>query len=98
MRSVFVVRRSQAVAQLRLLLVEPKARGLGIGKRLVDECLRFAARAGYRKMMLWTQGNLDAARGIYRAAGFRRVRRGRHTSFGHALVEEIWERRLEPPR
>jgi DNA-binding MarR family transcriptional regulator/GNAT superfamily N-acetyltransferase len=92
--SVFLVKRSASVAQLRLLLVEPEARGLGIGKRLVDECVRFATRVGYRKLMLWTQKNLDAARRIYEGAGFRRVRQERHQSFGHDLVAEIWERSL----
>jgi ribosomal protein S18 acetylase RimI-like enzyme len=89
--SVMLVKKSDRVAKLRLLLVEPSARGLGIGGRLVDECARFARQAGYRKITLWTQSNLDAARYIYRKAGYRVVKRERHESFGHKLVGETWE-------
>jgi DNA-binding MarR family transcriptional regulator/GNAT superfamily N-acetyltransferase len=89
--SVFLVKKSDRVAKLRLLLVEPSARGLGIGARLVEECVRFARQAGYRKITLWTQSILDAARGIYRKNGFRVVKRERHQSFGHKLVGETWE-------
>jgi len=89
--SVFLLKKSNRVAKLRLLLVEPSARGLGIGARLVEECVRFARQAGYRKITLWTQSILDAARGIYRRNGFRVVKRERHQSFGYKLVGETWE-------
>jgi DNA-binding MarR family transcriptional regulator/GNAT superfamily N-acetyltransferase len=79
------------VAQLRMLLVEPSARGLGLGERLVDECQRFARRAGYRKIMLWTNAILLAARGIYAKQGYVLVKSEQHHSFGHELVGEIWE-------
>jgi DNA-binding MarR family transcriptional regulator/N-acetylglutamate synthase-like GNAT family acetyltransferase len=96
--SVFLVKRSPTVAQLRLLLVEPQARGLGIGGQLVDACVGFARQAGYRKVTLWTNSVLTAARSLYRQAGFRRVRTERHRSFGQALVGETWELALEVPR
>jgi DNA-binding MarR family transcriptional regulator/N-acetylglutamate synthase-like GNAT family acetyltransferase len=89
--SVFLVARSRTVAQLRLLLVEPQARGSGLGTRLVGECVRFARQAGYRKLMLWTQSELRAARRLYQAAGFRVVQKERSHSFGKALVSETWE-------
>lgn len=92
--SVFVVRKTDEIAKLRLLLIDPKARGLGIGVRLVDECLRFARERGYRSMTLWTQSILTAARGIYRRAGFRLVAEEPHDSFGARLVGETWEREL----
>jgi DNA-binding MarR family transcriptional regulator/ribosomal protein S18 acetylase RimI-like enzyme len=88
--SVFVVRQSADVAKLRLLLVEPEARGLGLGARLVGQCISFARRAGYRSMVLWTQSELTAARQLYERAGFRRTRRQAHHSFGRDLVAETW--------
>jgi DNA-binding MarR family transcriptional regulator/GNAT superfamily N-acetyltransferase len=89
--SVFVVQASEEVAKLRLLLVEPKARGLGLGSRLVEECVRFARRRGYRKLMLWTNSVLVEARHIYQKAGFTLVAQEEHHSFGHDLVGETWE-------
>lgn len=89
--SVFLVRKTKTSAKLRLLLVEPRARGLGIGKHLVDECIRFARSAGYRKLTLWTQSELAAARHLYVQAGFRRSGEHSHDSFGKHLVAETWE-------
>ena len=88
--AVFLVRKSRDDAQLRLLLVDPAARGLGLGKRLVRECVRFARRCGYRKLVLWTQSELVAARGIYEKAGFRLVGKEPHNSFGKSLTGEYW--------
>jgi DNA-binding MarR family transcriptional regulator/N-acetylglutamate synthase-like GNAT family acetyltransferase len=89
--SVFVVQKTKTIAQLRLLLVEPSARGMGIGRRLVDEVVRFARETGYRKVQLWTQSELKAARKIYTAAGFRIVGTEGHESFGKKLDAEVWE-------
>ncbi len=92
--SAFVVKDSDTVARLRLLLVEPTARGLGIGKRLVDECLTFARAAGYKQMTLWTHSVLVAARRIYQAAGFRLVAQKAHADWDVPVVGETWEREL----
>jgi DNA-binding MarR family transcriptional regulator/GNAT superfamily N-acetyltransferase len=90
--SVFLVRKSKRAAKLRLLLVEPSARGLGIGKRLVDECIRFARQCRYRKVVLWTQSELKAARRIYQQAGFQLTGTERHQSWGRSdLIAESWE-------
>lgn len=92
--SVMIVDAGDNVAQLRLLLVEPWARGRKIGKRLVEECLAFARAKGYRKMKLWTQSNLMEARQLYVKTGFQVVHEKAHKSFGHDLVAEVWERTL----
>ncbi len=91
---VFLVRKSATVAQLRLLIVRPEARGLGLGARLTDECIAFARAAGYRKIRLWTQSNLTAARAIYAARGFALKESEPNAAFGQQLVSEVWERRL----
>jgi GNAT superfamily N-acetyltransferase len=92
--SVFLVRQSRTTSKLRLLVLHPKARGLGLGRRLARACIRFARAAGYRKMTLWTQSHLAAARAIYQAEGFRKVSSSKHRSFGKRLVAEEWELRL----
>jgi DNA-binding MarR family transcriptional regulator/N-acetylglutamate synthase-like GNAT family acetyltransferase len=89
--AVFVAKASEEIVKLRLLHVEAEARGLGIGKRLVEECVRFARQAGYEKITLWTQSILSAARHIYKQAGFRVVYEEQHHSFGKDLTAETWE-------
>ena len=88
--ATFLVRASKTVGQLRMLYVEPSARGLGIGQRLVDECIKDARAKGYRKLMLWTNDVLVSARKIYIAAGFRLVKEERHDRFGKNLVGQYW--------
>ena len=92
--SVFLVQQSKTVAKLRLLIIDPKARGYGLGKRLVGECIAHARKLGYRKLTLWTQSSLLAARGIYKAAGFKFATTEPHRSFGVDLVGEFWELKL----
>ena len=91
---IFLVAQDRTTAKLRMLLVEPEARGSGLGKRLIDECLAFARSAGYRRVALWTQSNLDAARHLYVKAGFRKTSEESHHSFGKDLVAETWSLKL----
>jgi DNA-binding MarR family transcriptional regulator/GNAT superfamily N-acetyltransferase len=95
---VLLVKETEEIARLRLLLVEPKARGLGIGARLVEETLRFAREAHYRSITLWTHSVLTAARHIYERAGFKLTASKEHDEFGKTLVGETWELELGPPR
>ncbi len=92
--SVFLVKVKEEIAKLRMLIVEPKARGLGIGARLVEECIRFARKSGYKKMTLWTNSNLHTARRIYQKAGFQLVQKNASQQFGKEWIEETWEMEL----
>src|SRR5258708_32785463 len=96
MSMVFVVKLAKRIAQFRLLLVEPSARGLGIGKRLVEECILFARETGYKKIVLLTHDNLTAARAIYQKAGFQLTATASHEDFGPRVTSETWELRLTP--
>lgn len=92
--SVFLVQADDGAAKLRLLYVEPEARGMGVGSKLVEECIRFARRKGYSKLVLWTNSILIDARSIYKKAGFQLVGEDEHDSFGHHLTGETWELKL----
>lgn len=92
--SIFLVQQSRTVAKLRLLIIEPKARGYGLGKRLVDTCIDHARTLGYRKLTLWTQSTLLTARHLYKEAGFKLTKTEPHCSFGVQLVGESWELKL----
>ncbi|TMJ37421.1 MAG: GNAT family N-acetyltransferase [Alphaproteobacteria bacterium] len=94
--AVFIVEEDAETAKLRLLYVEPDMRGRGVGRRLVNEALAFARRAGYRRLTLWTNDNLTAARRLYERAGFRLVSEEQHESFGHKLTGQYWELLLSP--
>ncbi len=91
---IFCCKKSARVAKLRMLLVEPAARGMGLGSRLIEECIRFARGAGYRKMVLWTHRSLTSARRLYEKAGFKLVKSEPNPEFRRDLVDEIWEKDL----
>ncbi len=91
---IFCCKKSARVAKLRMLLVEPSARGMGLGSRLIEECIQFARKAGYRKMVLWTHKSLTNARRLYWKAGFKLVKSVPNPSFGRNLVDEFWEKDL----
>jgi len=92
---IFLVKQTSVVSKLRLLLLEPHARGTGLGRRLVEECIAFAREKGYRKMVLWTHAHLTAARAIYRKTGFKKLKKTEtHDTFGPRAVSEYWELKL----
>ncbi len=91
---VLLVKKSTRLAKLRMLLVEPSARGMGLGSRLIEECIAFARGAGYHKITLWTHQSLRAARRLYQRAGFKLIRQVRNPSFGRNLADETWELKL----
>jgi ribosomal protein S18 acetylase RimI-like enzyme len=93
--SVFLVRKSPTVAKLRLLIIHPKARGRGLGRRLTRACIEFARKKRYRKIVLWTQSHLGAARAIYERENFKLKSKQKHFSFGKRLVAETWELTLD---
>ena len=89
---VFLVKQNNTAAKLRLLIVDPSARGTGLGRRLVEECIAFARAKGYRKLVLWTHAHLTAARAIYRKTGFRKLPKTEaHSTFGPRAISEYWE-------
>jgi GNAT superfamily N-acetyltransferase len=92
--TILVTEAEKSIAQLRLFLVEPWARGQGIGKILIEECIRFAKQAGFKKMKLWTQSILHAAGHLYERSGFELTAEEPHRSFGHDLIAQIWELEL----
>jgi GNAT superfamily N-acetyltransferase len=92
--SVFLVKQGNSTAKLRLLIVDRRARGQGLGRRLTRACIGFARRAGYRRLRLWTQSHLAAARAIYQSENFQLVSKEKHFSFGKRLTAEVWELRL----
>jgi GNAT superfamily N-acetyltransferase len=92
--SIFLMKETDKVAKLRLLLLEPSARGMGLGKLLVEACINGAKAAGYESIRLWTQSNLDAARSVYSKAGFVKVSEEEHTLFGRPSISETWELHL----
>jgi N-acetylglutamate synthase-like GNAT family acetyltransferase len=91
---VFLVRKTDRIGKLRMLLVEPQARGMGLGKRLIQECIRFASKAGYQKITLWTHASLTTARHLYQQSGFKLVKSVKNPSFGKNLIDETWELKL----
>lgn len=92
--SVFLVKQGKSTAKLRLLIIDPAARGHGLGRRMTRACIAFARKKGYRRLVLWTQSHLSAARAIYQSENFRLKSTEKHSSFGRRLTAEVWELRL----